>query len=713
VLISSALKTPGFIKGHMYAQSSRHYRWVVPDDINQLDWRGFTALHRAINEKDRGGFLQLLQDGADVGALTKSGDNPLHLAAKQGCAGLIPLLIRPTTLDQQDRDGQTPLQVALQHSQLEAAAVLMASGASLSASDATDTPLILACMSQCMPELPLLVLNAMLAGFSGPELAGAVRSCGYADVTALHLAAGDGCQELVAKLLKAGADKEAVDKDGNTPLPWAAHAGHAHMVPLLATPTNINLANRLGCTPLLDAAAAGHDQAVSALLAAGAHADTCNNEGHSALRMAAARGHTRVVALLLGVLAKECKPSEQQQKGQAQELSQPQQGGQKKDQQGQVKLVQLISATLGLLAKQLQDAPRCSQLLGVVLDVLGPGVAGEVCKAAQQQLQPQQDEEQAGDPQNRDAAQASHLAEALLLGWVGTLEQLHAARQPVLARLQRLVPGVGSDPKGEAEQAGKQAHSSREQHESEPEVQDVQLEGLVKQAALAAAAGKEEEACRLVEKLAALHLQQQQKQQQQQKTAPKASYGQPAPATRVSDTAAAATATLQLVVHQGLKDAAEAQVNKEGNTPVRSSAVYTTFLAAWVGAHRQLQQLPQEVAAAVVAAVKADREQQQGRELGPADCTLDELDRAIHDWEQLCGPPPEGWASWLRWVPRASGHEGEAKGGEGAVSMVLPCATAGSACSRPLLPSTVQALRVCRAHSHAICGCVCGADQLR
>jgi hypothetical protein len=39
--------------------------------------------------------------------------------------------------------------------------------------------------------------------------------------------------------------------------------------------------------------------------------------------------------------------------------------------------------------------------------------------------------------------------------------------------------------------------------------------------------------------------------------------------------------------------------------------VYTTFLAAWVGARRQLQQLPREKAAAVVAAVKTAQQQQQ------------------------------------------------------------------------------------------------------
>jgi hypothetical protein len=39
--------------------------------------------------------------------------------------------------------------------------------------------------------------------------------------------------------------------------------------------------------------------------------------------------------------------------------------------------------------------------------------------------------------------------------------------------------------------------------------------------------------------------------------------------------------------------------------------VYTTLLAAWVAARRQLQQLPQAVVAAVLAAVKLAQQQQQ------------------------------------------------------------------------------------------------------
>jgi hypothetical protein len=46
----------------------------------------------------------------------------------------------------------------------------------------------------------------------------------------------------------------------------------------------------------------------------------------------------------------------------------------------------------------------------------------------------------------------------------------------------------------------------------------------------------------------------------------------------------------------------------------RPQGVYTTFLAAWVQARRQLQQLPQEVAATVTTAVTVAHQQQQQRQ---------------------------------------------------------------------------------------------------
>ena len=50
-------------------------------------------------------------------------------------------------------------------------------------------------------------------------------------------AAFDGDQPKVMKLLAAGANKDAADNDGETPIFWAALNGHAEVIKMLAGPT--------------------------------------------------------------------------------------------------------------------------------------------------------------------------------------------------------------------------------------------------------------------------------------------------------------------------------------------------------------------------------------------------------------------------------------------------------------------------------------------
>jgi hypothetical protein len=84
----------------------------------------------------------------------------------------------------------------------------------------------------------------------------------------------------------------------------------------------------------------------------------------------------------------------------------------------------------------------------VVLGTLGPRVLQRVCEDVQQQLQQEFEQPRqqirryrrlAWSGKHRYYFQVSYLAEALLMGWVRTQQLLHAARQPVVAPLQRLV----------------------------------------------------------------------------------------------------------------------------------------------------------------------------------------------------------------------------------------------------------------------------------
>jgi hypothetical protein len=452
--------------------------------------------------------------------------------------------------------------------------------------------------------LPLLVLNALLADHSnGVALAQAVRYKGdFMEDTALHWAALLGCQQLVVKLLEAGADRDAVDRHGETPLHCAAENGHAHLVPLLVTPTNINSVSPMHGTPLRCAAADGQWQAVAALLAAGARVSARGKADVDVLFWAAEDGSTQSVELLLAALAKECG----------------QQQAQQQQQEGQACLTQLVAAAVVPLAKRKEAVMHCAQLLDMVLSVLGRGVAAGVCHAVEQQLE--EEWEQAAVSPTGVAAQASHLAEALLLSWAGSEVCLHAAWQPVLARLQRLVLAVGGDQQGQISQARNPPCSSREGHGHEQEGLDGQPAAWIQQTDLTSTVRQAEEAGRPLPVIEALH-----PQQQPQLNVPGPLHEQQAfPATSVSQAVAGYTFTPSQVMHQGPAEATQAELGQEaqGGAPslqcvcwytcLDDPAAYTTFLAAWVEARRQLQQLPQEMASAVVAAVRAAQQQQHG-----------------------------------------------------------------------------------------------------
>ena len=116
-------------------------------------------------------------------------------------------------------------------------------------------------------------------------------------------AAKDGKTELVSLLIDAGADINAVDEDGDTPLNWAASNGHSECVKLLlaAPGIDVNKTNEYyGGTPLNRAAFNGRSECVKLLLAApGINVNKADMHGNTPLYWAAYKGHSACVKLLL------------------------------------------------------------------------------------------------------------------------------------------------------------------------------------------------------------------------------------------------------------------------------------------------------------------------------------------------------------------------------------------------------------------------------
>ncbi len=117
----------------------------------------------------------------------------------------------------------------------------------------------------------------------------------------LHWAAAYGRQPGMASLLAAGADVDARSFVGFRPLHWwAIWSGDAAVFEaLLAAGADLHARDGLGFTPLHEAAEESNLASVKALLDAGADVNARNGGGGGPILMAAYRGQDEVVELLL------------------------------------------------------------------------------------------------------------------------------------------------------------------------------------------------------------------------------------------------------------------------------------------------------------------------------------------------------------------------------------------------------------------------------
>ena len=112
--------------------------------------------------------------------------------------------------------------------------------------------------------------------------------------------ARDGDSATALKLISAGADVNAVQPDGTSPLHWAVyHVDVALAQALLAHGAKADVRNTLGSSPLAEAAKVADPRLVALLLKAGANADSPNADGETALMLAARTGVVEVARELV------------------------------------------------------------------------------------------------------------------------------------------------------------------------------------------------------------------------------------------------------------------------------------------------------------------------------------------------------------------------------------------------------------------------------
>ncbi len=202
-------------------------------DPEQPDDLGYTALHFAagnLGEASEDCIKALLDAGSEVDEETRDGMTPLMVSAHLGCVDAVRVLLsRGADVNARSQGGNTPLMLALDPSQ------------QLSRWDLART-------SQTEE-----VVRALAE--SGADL----NAQNDSGLSALHFAARVFTSSLVRTLLELGAAVDLMSQEGQTPLMYAVAQGHDDMVmALIDAGADVNARDAKGKTPLH--IAAGNDE---------------------------------------------------------------------------------------------------------------------------------------------------------------------------------------------------------------------------------------------------------------------------------------------------------------------------------------------------------------------------------------------------------------------------------------------------------------------
>lgn len=214
-------------------------------DVNAEDEDGTTPLHGACIRNNVPLAKKLLERGADVKAKTLSlGDTPLHWCRSLAMAEL--MVGHGASVEAENTMGDTPMDSAAQQSEADCVKYYLQHGGNIRNQNA----------------------------FGRTPLHNAVRIVG--DIAVVKI------------LLNAGAELEARDHDGRTPLALSAGLYHVDCLELLAGHGGkINTRDRLGMTPLHLAAKQPNIESATCLVKLGADRSAKDNAGMIPL---AARG---------------------------------------------------------------------------------------------------------------------------------------------------------------------------------------------------------------------------------------------------------------------------------------------------------------------------------------------------------------------------------------------------------------------------------------
>jgi ankyrin repeat protein/L-ascorbate metabolism protein UlaG (beta-lactamase superfamily) len=295
-------------------------------DVNSTDVNGMTAVLFAGSYRKWDMVRYLASKGARLDARSNGGSGLVHYAARQGNLDVLKELVAAgLSLNcGPDQWGATPLAGAAQRGQMEVLAYLLDSGADPNEmGEGAETPLSFAAGMGKRDAVRLLLDKGADAKFSSngfnalgaslwrpdPETVRMLLAAG-ADATIasdngwtlLHrLAQTPNVPVEIARLfVEAGADVNAKNNEGDTPLAMACERGSTDIVKYFASKgADVNVATGVfKATGLHAAAAKGYGDLAAFLIASGADVNAKDGEGRTPLYYADRFGHADIAKAL-------------------------------------------------------------------------------------------------------------------------------------------------------------------------------------------------------------------------------------------------------------------------------------------------------------------------------------------------------------------------------------------------------------------------------
>lgn len=292
-------------------------------DVNGRNKDGVTPLELAIENKITEHIKFYAEHGADINSKDQKGNTPLKMALKPTDSSdkTLETILNKQNIDSLDSDGNTPLITAItvNATQEKIQYILSLTDEVNARNSAGNTALYLTVLKnrKSIGE-KLLAKNAdifstnnknnspLSQALKNPQVmewlitSKTIKDTDGIGNTALHYATEWGLENAVKTLITKGANKEAKNANGETPVFSACKNNKPEIIALLAKKgCKINVRDNLGSTPLHVAVRWGNIDAAEQLIALGINIDAQNVSGKTPLAEAVLGGKPEIAKMLL------------------------------------------------------------------------------------------------------------------------------------------------------------------------------------------------------------------------------------------------------------------------------------------------------------------------------------------------------------------------------------------------------------------------------